>query len=218
MRASFITASALLCAALITGAGEQPGNPHSVQPGNPHAPAPQPGKDAKDAKGDQKQPEKKPIPAAKPEDVQSVDAIIKAFYASTAGNPGQPRDWDRFRSLFVAEARMIPVRHSAHGEGADLMTLPIDSYIDLNKNYFEKGGFLEKEVARRQEVFGSVAQVWSTFESRRTDKDPAPYTRGIYGLQLANNGERWFIINVMWDSEQEGVKLPDKYLKSPSTE
>jgi hypothetical protein len=179
-------------------------NPHA--PGAPQAQPPQP----------DKQPESKPIPAARPEDVASLDAIIKTFYEATAGNPGKARDWDRFRSLFVNEARMIPVRHAVHGQGGnELLTMPVDGYIELNKNYFEKGGFIEKEVARRTESFGNIAHVWSTYESRRSDKDPAPYVRGIYSIQLAFDGTRWFMINVMWDTEQDNAKLPDKYLKPP---
>jgi hypothetical protein len=185
-------------------------NPHA-QP-KPHAPGAPAAPQSAPA-----QPDSKPIPPAKPEDVGTVDALIKALYQSTAGPIGKAREWDRFRSLFVAEARMIPIRHAPHGEaGNDLLTMPVESYIQINKNYFEKGGFFETEAARRTETFGNIAQVWSTFESRRSKEDPQPYARGVYSIQLAFNGQRWFIINVMWDTEQEGVKLPEKYLKSPS--
>ena len=87
MRRGMLVTAAIFSAAIAIGAGvEQP-------------------KETKPAKEPEaKQPEAKPIPPARPEDVQSVDAIIKAFYESEAGNPGQKRDWDRFRSLFVFEA------------------------------------------------------------------------------------------------------------------
>jgi hypothetical protein len=35
-------------------------------------------------------------------------------------------------------------------------------------------------------------------------------------MQMAFDGTRWFIINVMWDTEREGAMLPDKYLKTPT--
>ena len=50
------------------------------------------------------------IPAAKPADVNSVDAIITALYSVISGPKGQPRDWDRMRSLFLPSARLIPAR------------------------------------------------------------------------------------------------------------
>ena len=40
-------------------------------------------------------------------DVASVDAIITALYDVISGPAGGKRDWDRFRSLFIPEARLI---------------------------------------------------------------------------------------------------------------
>ena len=48
------------------------------------------------------------VPAAKPEDVASIDAIINARYASISGPAGHARDWNRLRSPFLPEARMMP--------------------------------------------------------------------------------------------------------------
>ena len=47
-------------------------------------------------------------PPARLEDVASVEAILAATYEVISG-PAGPRDWDRFRSLFVPGARLIPV-------------------------------------------------------------------------------------------------------------
>jgi hypothetical protein len=200
------------CAVLASGAGvEQPKDPKT--PGHPGVPAPKQAEDPKQPAVDAN-----PVPAAKAEDVQSLDAIIKTFYDATAGPPGKARDWDRLRSLFVPGAKMIPVRHNPHANEADLMMVSVDSYIDMNRNYFEKGGFFEREAARRFEQFGNMAQVWSTYESRRTKDDPQPYVRGIYSFQLVFDGARWWIVNVMWDTEQGEIKLPEKYLQTPAKE
>src|SRR5713226_9565207 len=45
------------------------------------------------------------VPAAKPDDVKSLDSILKAIYDVISG-PAGDRDWNRFRSLFVPEARL----------------------------------------------------------------------------------------------------------------
>jgi hypothetical protein len=46
-------------------------------------------------------------PEAKPEDVKSPEAIVAALYDVISG-PAGTRDWDRFRSLFTPEGRLIP--------------------------------------------------------------------------------------------------------------
>lgn len=151
-------------------------------------------------------------PKARPEDVNSIDAIMAALYTLPAGNPGQPRDWDRYRSLFSPDARLIPARGDAKG-GAMAMYVTITDYISLNRTYFEKGGFSDKEVARRVDTFGHIAQVWSTFESRHKDSDAEPYVRGINSVQLLKDGDRWWVVNVFWDFEGPGVTIPPEYLK-----
>jgi len=50
-------------------------------------------------------------PRANPADVASVDAIITALYDVISGPAGQSRDWNRFRSLFIPGARLIPTGH-----------------------------------------------------------------------------------------------------------
>jgi len=154
-------------------------------------------------------------PKAKPADVASVDAILAALYSVPAGEPGQPRDWDRYRSLFTPDARLIAARAGAEGTST-AMFLTIGNYVDANKTYFEKGGFSDKEVARRVETFGNIAQVWSTFESRRRADDPEPYVRGINSIQLLKDGDRWWIVNLFWDFERPDNPIPERFLKSVS--
>ena len=48
------------------------------------------------------------VPAARPADVETVDGVIKAVYDIISGAKGEERNWDRFRSLFRPEAKLIP--------------------------------------------------------------------------------------------------------------
>lgn len=153
-------------------------------------------------------------PKARPEDVSSIDAIMKALYSIPGGDKGQPRDWDRYRSLFTPDARLIPARGNPEG-GAMAMYVTITDYISLNKTYFEKGGFMDKEVSRRVDTFGHIAQVWSTFESRHNAADPEPYIRGINSVQLLKDGDRWWVVNIFWDFEGPGAVIPPEYLAKP---
>src|SRR5271155_4746170 len=56
-------------------------------------------------------------PAAKPADVASPDAILAAVYEVISGPAGQLRDWDRFRSLYLPGARLIPTGANKEGGG-----------------------------------------------------------------------------------------------------
>ena len=62
-------------------------------------------------------------PQAKPEDIGSTASIIAAYYASTAGEPGQARDWNRFRSLFLPRGHLAVARPRGDGSvGAFVLT------------------------------------------------------------------------------------------------
>jgi hypothetical protein len=148
------------------------------------------------------------------EDVKTIDGVMKALYASTAGPPGQARDWDRLRNLCHQDMRFLAVR-SDGADGAMVFTLTVEDYIMHNKSYFEKGGFFESELARRTESFGNITHVWSTFESRLGSAGADPYTRGIYSVQLLKDGGRWWVLSCSWDMERPDNPLPEKYLETP---
>ena len=56
-----------------------------------------------------------PRPAARPADVESVDAIIKLLDDVVSGPAGQERDWNSFRLLLVPSAGLMPTRVKPDG-------------------------------------------------------------------------------------------------------
>jgi hypothetical protein len=91
--------------------------------------------------------------------------------------------------------------------------LDIDGFIARVEPFFKENGFYEKEIARRTEQFGNIAHVWSIYESRHNEDDPEPFMRGINSIQLFNDGNRWWIVNIYWQQEDPDSPIPDKYLK-----
>jgi hypothetical protein len=162
-----------------------------------------------------------PIPApaattasdrADPKDVASADAIVAALYDVISGPAGQPRNWDRFRSLFVANARLIPTGAGADGKGR-IRAMSPDEYAASSGPRLGQAGFFEHEIARTSETFGGVTHAFSTYESRRGAKDDKPFARGINSIQLFNDGTRWWVVTVYWDSERAGNPIPQRYLE-----
>jgi hypothetical protein len=148
---------------------------------------------------------------ARPADVNSIDAIIAAIYDVISGPANQKRDWARMRSLFVPGAHLIPT--GMHPDGKiGIRMLPIDEYISRSEPLMEKEGFFESELSRRTEQFGNIAHVWSTYESRHAKADK-PFARGINSIQLMNDGQRWWIVNIMWQGESPEHPLPQKYVQ-----
>jgi len=149
-------------------------------------------------------------PSARPGDVDSIEHIIAAVYDVISGPPG-PRDWDRFRSLFVPGARLIPTRRDDKGVVSARALTP-DEYETRGQAFFSKEGFFENQLAAHMDSWDSIAHVWSTYESRHA-KGEKPFARGINSFQLMNDGSRWWIVSIYWEQEDAKHPLPEKYLK-----
>jgi hypothetical protein len=151
-------------------------------------------------------------PAARPADVASMDAILHAVYDVISGPVGQARDWDRFRSLFLPEARLVSTGRDAAGVPRYRVLTPSE-YATTSGPSLERIGFMEKEIARRTETFGNIAHAFSTYESAFTGQNGQPGSaRGINSIQLFNDGSRWWVLSIFWDSERPDNPIPQKYL------
>ncbi len=183
--------------ALAQTANQSPGTPPPPAPPAQQTPAPAP-----------------EIPPANPADVKSLDAIIHAVYDVISGPVGQKRDWNRFRSLFIPGARLIPAGPKREGAGYAARVLSAEDYVARVQNPFNQQGFYETEAARTVEQWGNIAQVFSTYESRHAPGDQ-PFQRGINSFQLLNDGQRWWVVTIYWQGETKDVPIPPEFLKSP---
>lgn len=149
---------------------------------------------------------------AKITDVATMDSTIAALYDVISGPAGK-RDWDRFRSLFIPGARLIPTGSRPTGEvGSRVLT--VDDYVQRAGPLFEKEGFFEREASRQVERFGNIAHIFSTYESRHAKDDAKPFQRGINSIQLMNDGKRWWIVTIFWQGEDDKNPIPSMYLRS----
>jgi hypothetical protein len=151
-------------------------------------------------------------PAADPKDVASPDAIITALYDVISGPAGQKRNWDRFHSLFVPGARLIPTGVRPDST-ATLRIMTPGEYAMTSGPRLEASGFFEREIGRVMNSFGNMVNAYSAYDSKRLATDEKPFARGINSIELFNDGKRWWIVSVYWASEREGNPIPEKYLK-----
>jgi hypothetical protein len=149
-------------------------------------------------------------PAADPRDVESIDAIMAAVYAAISGPAGQPRQWDRFRSLMAPGARLVPTGRTATGEGR-LRNWSVEEYIATAGPNLEQG-FFERELGRKMERYGNVVHLMSAYDSKRTLADAQPFARGVNSFQLWFDGKRWYVVSIFWEAETPANPIPAELL------
>ena len=143
--------------------------------------------------------------------VKTLDSTVETLYAVISGEKDVERDWELFKFLFKPNAKLIPSGKNSEGEIKVRFMSPND-YIKGSGKWLVENGFFEKEIHRKVEVFGNIAHVFSTYESFKSEKDKKPFMRGINSIQLLNDGERWWVINIYWTQETESNPIPKKYL------
>jgi len=95
---------------------------------------------------------------------------------------------------------------------AVIRSVTVEDYIAGSGAMMLANGFYEAELSHRVERIGRIAHVWSTYESRHTPEDAEPFMRGVNSIQLYNDGQRWWVINLTWQPETESAPIPAEYL------
>ena len=149
--------------------------------------------------------------AAKPEDVATLDGIMKAFYEVVSGPAGQPRQWARDRTLYIQGMRFVAtgVRKGESKPYANIMDH--QTFVDQSNGFMVRDGFYEREIHRVTRRFGNIAHIFSTYETRQKPDGPVT-SRGVNSLELYYDGTRWWIASAVWDGERADNPIPKELL------
>lgn len=143
--------------------------------------------------------------------VETLDATIETLYSVISGDKGEERDWELFKYIFHPDAKLIPTGKAPDGLTKARYMTPQD-YIDGSGKWLVANGFHEVEMVREVQNFGPIAQVFSSYEAFNSKTDEKPLMRGINSIQLLNDGQRWWVMNIYWSQESAEHPLPDKYI------
>jgi hypothetical protein len=146
----------------------------------------------------------------RPEDVGTMEGIVKASYETISGGVGVPRQWGRDRTLFAPSVRYISIAKDKTGV-VKVRTSDYQEYLDESDDFLVKQGFTEVELGRKIERFGNVATVLSSYEGR-VQSTGKVVTRGVNIFSLYFDGKRWWIQTMMWDEEGTENPIPAELL------
>lgn len=139
------------------------------------------------------------------DETAAIGAVIDEMYAMISG-PAGPRDWSRQRAVFHPQSRQMRTGVDEHGAPWIRIMSPAEYEADVTP-FFMANPFFEVEIARRIDLLGNMAHVWSLYEARTAPDDATPERRGINSIQLYRDaGGDWKIISMIWDNERPGVQ------------
>lgn len=140
------------------------------------------------------------------QDVKTIDALIKASYEVVSGEKGAKRNWERDK--YLHHPKTVYSYYDREEEKQATMTL--QEFHKVTDDMIFETAFYENEVNREVRVFGNIAHVWSTYETR-LEKNGKVERRGINSIQLIFEDNRWYIISWTFCGENDKNIIPKTF-------
>lgn len=139
-------------------------------------------------------------------DVQTIDALMEASYEVVSGEKGAKRQWERDNYLHHQKA--VYSYFDREQQKQAIMTLE-EFHKETDEMVFGTA-FYENEVNREVRIFGNIAHVWSTYETK-LEKNGKVERRGINSIQLIFENNRWYIISWTFCGETDKNIIPKTF-------
>jgi hypothetical protein len=129
-------------------------------------------------------------------DDPAIARVLEQLYSVISFEEGEEPKWLGLQGLFSTQARITRITP----DGTDYMSP--QSFLQMTRSMLELGAytsFYEFEVSRRVDKFGSMAQVWSLYETRRNKAARDALGRGVNSIQLIREDAEWRVLGLLWD-------------------
>lgn len=149
-------------------------------------------------------------PAPIEEAALTPGGLVDALYEMVSFGPGPEPDWDMFRDVFLEDALIV----FSPSRTQPMRAMGIDGFIQDWKDFFrdaelEDKGFYETVAGMEVTEFGGLAHVFVIFEPRIGTEPPSRPVRGLDSIELAWDGDRWWIAAITTDFEGPGKTIPE---------
>lgn len=142
------------------------------------------------------------------EDVTTIGGLIKASYEVVSGEAGAKREWERDLLLHNPNA-VYSFTQNSNGKLSQV-TMSLKDFHKETDTMVMNTAFYENEINREVRLFGNIAHVWSTYETRLVKNGPVA-RRGINSIQLYFEDGRWWIVSWTFGKETENMKIPSTF-------
>jgi len=143
--------------------------------------------------------------------VHSIEGIVNQGFEMLSNINGDISNLDRMRELYLPDARFTILYHPNDSFPVAYESVSLNEFFEYMKEeheYYEKG-FVQYEIGKVVNEYNGIANVFQSFYAKDSDNEEA---RGISSYQLIYFDDRWWISDVLWTANTNGVKIPEKYL------
>ncbi|MCD4664302.1 MAG: nuclear transport factor 2 family protein [Bacteroidales bacterium] len=144
-------------------------------------------------------------------DLGEINKVVNKLYSNLTFKQKETPKLAKLKDIFYRKGLLI------NNTANDPINYTLKEFTDVINGQVRTGkveAFKEEELSSKVEFFGKIAQCFSTYESGfiLAGRDDYITKRGINSIQLIKVNGKWLIVSVVWNEEDEELKLPEKYL------
>jgi len=127
-----------------------------------------------------------------------IDSTVNAFYQTLSFSQPGANHYDDLVHFFTSQGLLIS------NVGKEPQVWTASQYISGAKEAFSKQQITlweEQEVHARTDIFGKVAQRFSTYKIRLIAHGMESLREGVNAIQLIKQNGTWLITSVAWDKK-----------------
>jgi|PlaIllAssembly_1097288.scaffolds.fasta_scaffold75486_2 hypothetical protein len=141
--------------------------------------------------------------------MKQIQDTVDRLYRGVCFRKGERPDTRALQDVFMTGAHLL----DCDEEPFSVMT--VEEFIAEMDRQIAGGAvreFHEKEIAHRTDLFGRLAQRFSTYEARFDWTAKEPFAVGINSIQLIETGGTWKVISLAWNNQTDTLRIPAVYL------
>lgn len=142
-------------------------------------------------------------------DLGEIDKVINNLYSYLTFEKKETPKLDKLKYIFYGKGLFV---NNSADEPNSYTLLEFKDIIHTQIRTGKVLAFKEEELSSKVELFGKIAQCFSTYEAGYilAGRDDYITKRGINSIQLVKVNGKWLIVSVIWNEENEELKLPEK--------
>ena len=146
-----------------------------------------------------------------------IDTVIETLYDSVRASAECEDNGDQMLALFLPGARIMRADVSEEGSYLSALLEVEEFMASMAGSFYQKERYW-RETIRRTEMSGNLAKAVSVYEGCLEQDDQKPFRRGTIEMRLYNDGQRWWIVNMLLREFRKEDLLPefDRSKKSDS--
>jgi hypothetical protein len=142
-------------------------------------------------------------------DEAAINKVVHEAYAAISFSKGDTPNYEHIKSYFIPKAQVID------NSADSAQVASIGQFIYLYRSHVEADtvyAYSEKETFGKTEQFGKIAERISTYTATTNSKKANSTETGVNSFQLIKTPAGWKISSIIWDTEKDGLKVPEYYL------